>query len=273
MSKALVIKGANFYANKVTTVTLEEIVPCKGIAISDESHAFTAIGATYQLSATVTPIDTTDAVIWNSTNENVVTVSSTGLVTCVGVGTASIIVTCGTKSATCAVTATVTIVGATDTGIAHHYQTGRNGDRDYVSSTASDGYRIYLRTDNVLNGYKAISGNAVGNAFDTLYPIPIPANASNARIIVPILFTTLAIGFVNANTLSTYNISNKGAKLYSYIIALRDDLITYDADNKYYDIDLSEMDSAVNGFTLHVGSGSLTDEETQVLTHARIIFS
>lgn len=57
--------------------------------------------ATYQLTATVDPANTTDELVWSSSDESVATVSETGLVTAVSVGSATITATCGTVSATC----------------------------------------------------------------------------------------------------------------------------------------------------------------------------
>ncbi|MCH5308036.1 MAG: Ig-like domain-containing protein [Prevotella sp.] len=64
------------------------------------------IGETYQLEETVLPASTTDkSVTWKSSNEQVCTVSSTGLVTAIGSGTAVITVTTvdGGLTATCVV--------------------------------------------------------------------------------------------------------------------------------------------------------------------------
>lgn len=58
---------------------------------------------TVQLTATVEPANTTDELVWSSSNESVATVSETGLVTAVSVGTATITVTCGTVTAACRV--------------------------------------------------------------------------------------------------------------------------------------------------------------------------
>ncbi len=57
-----------------------------------------------QLTATLTPAEATDIVEWASDDEEVATVSATGVVTAVGVGTANITATAGSVSATCAVT-------------------------------------------------------------------------------------------------------------------------------------------------------------------------
>jgi len=75
----------------------------------NKSTASISAGATEQLTATVTPSNATNQnVSWSSGNTAIATVSSTGLVTGVAGGTATITVTTidGSKTATCAVTVT-----------------------------------------------------------------------------------------------------------------------------------------------------------------------
>lgn len=58
---------------------------------------------TIQLIATIEPANTTEEIVWSSSDEKVATVSETGLVTAVSVGSATITVTCGKVSATCGI--------------------------------------------------------------------------------------------------------------------------------------------------------------------------
>ena len=163
MSKALVIKGANFTANKVTTVELENVIPCTGLSITPTTKAFDTLGATQQITATITPSNTTDTVYYVSSNESVATVSDTGLITCVGVGSATITVTCGEQSATCAVTSEVTVVlddvyyaengyqysGSLELPTKDHI--GRSSDsrsRLYYQTTEYGTYRVFVQTSN-----------------------------------------------------------------------------------------------------------------------------
>lgn len=59
---------------------------------------------TEELNATLTPADATTIVEWTSSDEKVATVGSNGVVSAVGVGTATITATAGSVSATCDVT-------------------------------------------------------------------------------------------------------------------------------------------------------------------------
>ena len=58
----------------------------------------------FQLTATIAPLNFTDAVVWTSSNEEVATVSDTGYVEICGVGSAVITVTAGNVKAACKLT-------------------------------------------------------------------------------------------------------------------------------------------------------------------------
>ena len=68
-------------------------------------------GATAQLNLSVTPENFTDPVAWKTTDDKVVTISDSGEVKAVGVGTATIKVVVGDVSATCKVTVLQPVTG------------------------------------------------------------------------------------------------------------------------------------------------------------------
>ena len=70
-------------------------------------------GASATLFLTVTPEDFTDAVSWKSSDTNVATISDTGVVKAVGLGTATIKVVVGSQSASCKVTVQQPVTGIT----------------------------------------------------------------------------------------------------------------------------------------------------------------
>ena len=105
MSKALVINGADFSANKLATIVITEPVPCTGISLNQSSASLVAPG-TVTLTATPTPSNTTDSVVWTSSNNSVATVED-GVVTGVSSGSATITATCGSYSASCTIAVTV----------------------------------------------------------------------------------------------------------------------------------------------------------------------
>lgn len=78
-------------------------VACTGITLSANAIAFESTTDTQTLTATVTPSNTTDSVIWSSDNTDIATVSD-GIITPIADGSCIITATCGTQSATCSVT-------------------------------------------------------------------------------------------------------------------------------------------------------------------------
>jgi hypothetical protein len=85
------------------------------ITLDSDSITLQTIGATSQLTATTTPAG--GNVTWSSSNTSVATVSSTGLVTSVAYGSATITATAGSVSAMCS----VVVAQATCTGITATY--------------------------------------------------------------------------------------------------------------------------------------------------------
>ena len=109
--------------------------PATGISLNQSSLSFGTLGATQQLTATVTPSDSSDRVVWTSSNPSVVTVSNTGLATSVAYGSATITATAGSVSATCS----VTIAQATLTSIEAVYtQSGTVYDTDSLNTLKTD---------------------------------------------------------------------------------------------------------------------------------------
>lgn len=186
MSKALVIKGANFSANKVETVTIGEQVPCTGISLSESAIALDTLNETVTLVATLTPSNTTDELSWASSDENVATVSD-GVVTCVGVGSATITATCGTQTATCAVTSEITMVLTdyfepyqfTSTDLTADPPKDYGGLYIYDSAEVKKG-RVYASATSTSEGRKAFAaGSNPGAAY---YPIMMPKNTSTIEL-------------------------------------------------------------------------------------------
>lgn len=102
------------------TEGLAPAIPVSSVTLNTNSLSFVGKG-TQQLTGTVLPADAANkAITWSSSNPNVVTVDQNGLVTAVGIGTASITVTSvadNTKSASASVTVTdaeITAIGLTN---------------------------------------------------------------------------------------------------------------------------------------------------------------
>lgn len=217
-SKALVIKGVNFSTNRIKTVSFGEEVPCTAVSLSQSSITFTALG-TYTLTATPTPSNTTDSVVWSTSDSSVATVDS-GVVTAVGIGTATITATCGTQTATCSVSVSVTLSNSDFAMIDHKVNSGTdlNNGKDYLSAygDSSDTYKKYemaLSATATTSGYKACTGT--NELYDAKYPIMIPNNATVIEAEVPngtTLSSTTVIYFKSSEQPS-YSISGKGTKV------------------------------------------------------------
>lgn len=88
------------YMDEVITAMVPP-VRCIGITLDQNSISFNGAG-TQTLTATVTPDDCNEAVVWKSDNTGIATVAD-GVVTAVADGSTNITVSCGEYSATCAV--------------------------------------------------------------------------------------------------------------------------------------------------------------------------
>lgn len=110
MSKALIIRGADFTTNALDHVTFD-VIHATGIELSDSSVSFTAIGETKRLTYTVEPSDTEDVVQFISSDTDVATVTPSGLINVVGCGACTITAMAGSVFATCTVSVQVELTG------------------------------------------------------------------------------------------------------------------------------------------------------------------
>ena len=87
-----------------STLTVTPVpVPATKVTLNATSQKVET-GKSFTLKATVTPADTTDKIVWSSSNEAVVKVAADGTVTAVKAGTAVITATAGNVKAECTVT-------------------------------------------------------------------------------------------------------------------------------------------------------------------------
>lgn len=173
MSRALIIKNADFSVNKLGTITLEEEVPCTGITLNKSTLALSSIGSTDTLVATPTPSGTTDTVVWSTSDADVVTVSG-GTVTAVGCGTATITVTCGSQSASCAVT--VTHIAEYGYDLNSYYVL--NNNKDFIEGGTLNNYSAIYSDNPIGDGLRA----AYQYRTQSKYPIAIPNGANKINI-------------------------------------------------------------------------------------------
>ena len=177
MSKALVLNGANFSTNKVATITFGEAIPCTGITLDESTKSVTSMTA-FTLTATPTPSNTTDSVYWSSSDENVATVAN-GVVTPVGLGTATITATCGSYSATCAVTIDNVVPDYNAVCGYQPYRRTSSGDAATVGkkSQANSNY-IMIALDQESGLYPIESKTDVDTSPYRFVPILIPKGAT-----------------------------------------------------------------------------------------------
>ena len=94
----------NYDPNGAAVTIAAEPKPATGITLNKSELTLTAGDSDTSLTATVTPPDSTDTVVWSTNKPAVATVdSATGKVTAVAPGEAIITATAGTKTATCTV--------------------------------------------------------------------------------------------------------------------------------------------------------------------------
>lgn len=144
---ATIIATAGYVsAECAVTVAFAEI-SCTGIRLSQTEIKASSAG-NYVLSATVTPENTTERVVWSSDNEEVATVAD-GVVTVKSHGTAIITATCGAHSATCTVTASEFALFPLENG-------------SYREYTITDGHHV------VRNSNGGTTGGAININFSAL---------------------------------------------------------------------------------------------------------
>ena len=186
----LLPKTSHFYV----TVTKAPAITLTGVTVAPKKVNLAKVGDTCQLSAVKEPVNAPDSLNWESSNTGVATVDSTGKVTAVAKGEATITVSCGDKKATCTVT------------VAHTHDTDKqswaslNDYEHYRSCTAGDEMKfephsITSWTDNgdgthtgtctdcgyVKTEIPATGGGSSGGAGVTTYAITVQ-NSKNGAV-------------------------------------------------------------------------------------------
>ena len=205
MAKALVIKGADFSTNKVTTVEFADR-PCTGITLDSQTLSFSDFEKTSTLTATVTPTGCTDAVVWTSSDADVASVSG-GVVTSHRPGTATITVTCGEYSASCAVTVALDLVAAKNIAANLNLTDNNTTLVDTITGSAMTNNRyIYVGSAQRQGVYPVTAYYNEGD-FADCYPIPIPVGAKTINV----KNTNLAsiITYFNGDQKSTASLSGR----------------------------------------------------------------
>lgn len=173
MAKTLVIAGVNYSENALDTVTINTPVPCTGISL-DEGTLNVNYGSSDSLTVTLTPSNTTDSVVWTSSDTSVATVEN-GIISGVGVGTATITAQCGSHSATCTVTVTLAWTNVAGAGLAGVTTYSGGGGVGYLDAST--------RRGSMVSSVGALNiGPTTGEAASPYYPYKIPNGAKRIKI-------------------------------------------------------------------------------------------
>lgn len=177
MSKALVIKNADFSTNKVETVTFND-VPCTGVSFASSYVTLSELGVA-TVSYTLTPSNTTDEVSFETSDSSVLSVTGNALEV-VGIGDCVLTIHCGSYSDQCAVTVDIIedpayIVGTIGT------QTDSSENEGAIISGSSK--RIVMAkefADTDFTNYIDMTSSPIPSG--EFAPIPIPANVQKIHI-------------------------------------------------------------------------------------------
>lgn len=201
MARTLIIKNADFSVNKVATVEIEEDVPCTGITLNKSTLAIIHIGDTDTLVATATPLDTTDSIIWSTSDASVATVAG-GVITAIKCGSATITATCGSHTATCTIVVTHVATLAFEIGKSLNH----DANNDYCSfASGVSRYAIGFSEDATLK-----IANYYGDS-NRRYPVSIPNGANKIEITSP----SVKVSGVWLSTTVSASIANNVAKTYT----------------------------------------------------------
>ena len=146
MKKLLLLALATFTLAACSDDDDKTRVPATAVVL-DCTEKDLVVGETLQLSATPTPADTDDKVVWSSDDKTVASVSEAGLVTAVAAGTAKISATYGSVSATCTV---------------HVNESDLESEFEVISFEDTEGMKALDGTPVALGEIEVVGGMAAG---------------------------------------------------------------------------------------------------------------
>lgn len=179
MGKALVIPDCSF-VHVIGQVTFTD-VHCTGISL-DVNALNIRQTETATIKSIVTPDNTTDMIIWSTSDDNVASVAN-GIVTAKTEGTATITATCGEYSASCEVTVATNkliIKGGrylslnVYSGVKSEYATlaPASGSRGGAFGSSIGKYKVLALTTDI----------EMDNGYENIYPYPIPHGATKIHV-------------------------------------------------------------------------------------------
>lgn len=176
MAKTLVLNGTNFSANKIETVTWGSTIPCIGIELDETEKSVTSMSA-FTLIATVEPSDTTDEIVWSSSDETIAIVSD-GVVTPLALGEVTISVSCGNQNASCAIDIDNVVPNYKVVSGYNPYRRTSTGSAATTGKRSVDPDSLFILANDLETGlYPIESKTDVDTSPYRFVPIMIPKNA------------------------------------------------------------------------------------------------
>ena len=191
----------------ITVITASTVKPCTNITLSSSTLTFTD-KTPQTLTATITPSDSTDEIIWSVSPSGICTVNN-GVITPVSSGSCVVTATCGNQTATCNVTVNIAVptinleltrnikidtsTGAESTGAKYFvsnnieyvegytYKLNRSAITDVVIGT----YTLSIVYYDANSAFMSSSTNLITNSTDstdTSVVIPVPSGAKYIRL-------------------------------------------------------------------------------------------
>ncbi len=203
-----------------TLVVQSSSVPVTGVTVNPATASL-QVGTTQQLTATITPSNATNQnVSWSSSNTGVCTVSSTGLVTATGAGSAIVTVTTqdGNKTAGCNVSVTSSTVSVTGVTVSPTSATLNVNQTQQLTATVNPANAtnktVSWSSNNTavatVNASGLVTANAVGTATITVITQDGNKTATSAITVVSAGAGSLT-GAVVSST-STINLTTEGTE-------------------------------------------------------------
>lgn len=172
----------------VSVTGIVESIPCTGISLSAETLTFDGEG-TQTITATVTPSDTTDSVVWVSSNQAVASISAEGnvcTVQSVGNGDTTITATCGKYSASCGVNVSINVLNIIEGAT---WNAGYIDGSGTIQSAANDIYSDPIDISEYIGMRFVASMGGANNRFafydDSNVKVEVYTTASYTGITIP----------------------------------------------------------------------------------------
>ena len=169
------VADVTYLVNIIMNQSTSEDIPVTGVSVSPTS-ATISVNGTQQLSATVSPSDATNkSVTWTSSNTSVATVSSSGLVTGVSAGNATITVKTndGNKTATSSI-------------VVQQSQPQPSSDYYWYIGVENSSNISNVQTDNTVAGWHKIGSSLSGFILNTdANPVHVSDTRVEYYVIIP----------------------------------------------------------------------------------------